>query len=91
MAVAAMSDSSPGSFHGRVLVIEDNTDIAMLLVDFFSDRGHVADCAHDGLTGLHLAASGEHDVIILDLALPGPAPLSTSRQKDSRHFFTTKM
>jgi len=58
-------------FHGRVLVIEDNTDIAMLLVDFFTDRGHIADYAHDGLTGLHLAASAEHDVIILDLALPG--------------------
>jgi DNA-binding response OmpR family regulator len=58
-------------FHGRVLVIEDNTDIAALLVDFFSDRGHIADYAHDGLTGLHLAAGEEHDVIILDLALPG--------------------
>ena len=75
-----MSDSSPGSFHGRVLVIEDNTDIAMLLVDFFSDRGHVADCAHDGLTGLHLAASGEHDVIILDLALPGLDGLELCQQ-----------
>lgn len=80
MAVASMSDSSPGSFHGRVLVIEDNTDIAMLLVDFFSDRGHVADCAHDGLTGLHLAASGEHDVIILDLALPGLDGLELCQQ-----------
>ena len=58
-------------FHGRILIIEDNTDIATLLVDFFNERGHVADYAHDGLTGLHLAASGEHDVIILDLALPG--------------------
>lgn len=64
-------DALAGDFHGRVLVIEDNTDIALLLVDFFTDREHVADCAHDGLTGLHLAASGEHDVIILDLALPG--------------------
>jgi len=75
-----MNDSSPNAFHGRVLVIEDNTDIAMLLVDFFTDRGHVADCAHDGLTGLHLAASGEHDVIILDLALPGLDGLELCQQ-----------
>jgi len=67
-------------FHGRVLVIEDNTDIAMLLVDFFSDRGHIADYAHDGLTGLHLAASEEHDVIILDLALPGMDGVELCRQ-----------
>ncbi len=67
-------------FHGRVLVIEDNTDIAMLLVDFFSDRGHIADYAHDGLTGLHLAASEEHDAIILDLALPGMDGVELCRQ-----------
>ena len=75
-----MTNSSPDAFHGRVLVIEDNTDIAMLLVDFFTDRGHIADCAHDGLTGLHLAASGEHDVIILDLALPGLDGLELCQQ-----------
>ncbi|MEJ2308166.1 MAG: response regulator transcription factor [Gammaproteobacteria bacterium] len=75
-----MTDSSPSEFHGRVLVIEDNTDIAMLLVDFFTERGHVADCAHDGLTGLHLAATGEHDVIILDLALPGLDGMELCRQ-----------
>ena len=75
-----MNDSSPSDFHGRVLVIEDNMDIAMLLVDFFADRGHVADCAHDGLTGMHLAASGEHDVIILDLALPGLGGIELCQQ-----------
>ena len=57
--------------HGRVLIIEDNTDIALLLNDFFTERGHLTDYAYDGLTGLHLAATNEHDVIILDLALPG--------------------
>jgi len=59
------------TFYGRVLVIEDNSDIAMLLVDFFTDRGHVADCANDGITGLHLATVNEYDAVILDLALPG--------------------
>lgn len=58
-------------FHGRVLVIEDNADIATLLVDFFSEKGHIADCANDGLTGLHLVSVNDYDVIILDLALPG--------------------
>ena len=58
-------------FHGRVLIIEDNADIASLLVDFFDDRGHIADCANDGMTGLHLISVNDYDVIILDLALPG--------------------
>lgn len=58
-------------FHGRVLIIEDNADIASLLLDFFEGKGHVADCANDGLTGLHLISVNDYDVIILDLALPG--------------------
>ena len=64
-----MSDLN--DFHGRVLIIEDNTDIAALLMDFFTEKGHIADCANDGLTGLHLISVNDYDVIILDLALPG--------------------
>ncbi len=63
--------SSFNDFHGRVLVVEDNTDIASLLVDFFTDKGHITDYAGDGLTGLHLVTVNEYDVILLDLALPG--------------------
>ncbi len=58
-------------FHGRILIVEDNTDIASLLIDFFTDKGHIADFAADGLTGLHLVTVNEYDVILLDLALPG--------------------
>ncbi|MEO0367758.1 MAG: response regulator transcription factor [Pseudomonadota bacterium] len=67
-------------FFGRILVVEDNTDIATLLVDFFSERGHIVDFAHDGLTGLHLAATEDHDAIILDLALPGIDGFELCRQ-----------
>ena len=58
-------------FHGRILVVEDNTDIASLLIDFFTEKGHIADYASDGLTGLHLVTVNQYDVILLDLALPG--------------------
>jgi DNA-binding response OmpR family regulator len=67
-------------FHGRVLIVEDNKDIALLLVDFFSDRQQIVDYAHDGLSGLHLAASNEYDAIILDLSLPGVDGLELCRQ-----------
>lgn len=63
--------SGLNDFHGRILVVEDNTDIASLLIDFFTDKGHIADYAADGLTGLHLVTVNEYDVILLDLALPG--------------------
>ena len=63
--------NSFNDFHGRILIVEDNTDIASLLIDFFSEKGHLADYAADGLTGLHLVTVNEYDVILLDLALPG--------------------
>ena len=55
----------------KILVIEDNTDIAANIVDYFEDKGHILDYAADGITGLHFAVTHDFDVIILDLMLPG--------------------
>ena len=55
----------------KILVVEDNTDIAANIVDFFEDKGNAVDYAADGVTGLHLAITNQFDVIILDLMLPG--------------------
>ena len=55
----------------KILVVEDNTDIAANIVDYFEDREHIVDYAGDGITGLHLAVTNDFDVIVLDLMLPG--------------------
>ena len=55
----------------RLLLIEDNRDILANLADYLTLKGYVADCAQDGLTGLHLAATNEYDLIVLDIMLPG--------------------
>ena len=55
----------------RLLAIEDNPDMRANLADYLSLRGYVVDCAKDGLTGLHLAATQEFDLVILDVMLPG--------------------
>ena len=55
----------------RVLIIEDDLDIATNLYDFLEGRGCVVDMARDGVSGMHLAVSGEFDAIVLDLGLPG--------------------
>lgn len=64
----------------RVLIIEDNRDIAANLGDFLSDRGHEVDYAYDGVTGLHLAIVNEFDCIVLDLSLPGMDGLEVARK-----------
>jgi len=55
----------------RILVIEDNEDLAANIIEFLSAKGHVMDNATDGITGLHLAVVNEYDAIVLDLMLPG--------------------
>ncbi len=55
----------------RLLVVEDNRDILANVADYLALKGYTVDCAQDGLTGLHLAASNPYDLIILDLMLPG--------------------
>ncbi|MBS7458278.1 response regulator transcription factor [Coralloluteibacterium stylophorae] len=64
----------------RILVIEDNTDIAANLGDYLEDRGHAVDFAADGVTGLHLAVVNEFDAIVLDLNLPGMDGLEVCRK-----------
>ena len=64
----------------RVLIIEDNPDIAANLGDYLEDHGHTVDFAGDGITGLHLAVVNEFDSIVLDLALPGMDGLEVCRK-----------
>jgi DNA-binding response OmpR family regulator len=63
-----------------ILVVEDNADLAANIVDFLEERGHRVDAAANGVTGLHLASSGDFDVIILDLMLPGMDGLTLCRR-----------
>ncbi len=55
----------------RVLIVEDNRNLAANVVDYLKSHGHVVDLAMDGVTGLHLAVTGGFDAIVLDLGLPG--------------------
>lgn len=64
----------------RVLVIEDNRDLAANIGEFLESRGHVIDYALDGLTGLHLAAVNPYDAVVLDLGLPGLDGLTLCRR-----------
>jgi len=55
----------------RLLLIEDNPDLAGNLSDFFAARRHSVDLAYNGLSGLRFALDNTYDVIVLDLMLPG--------------------
>ena len=55
----------------RVLVIEDNQNLADGLRTNLAFEGHDVELARDGPSGLLRARTGSHDLIVLDLMLPG--------------------
>jgi two-component system, OmpR family, alkaline phosphatase synthesis response regulator PhoP len=54
----------------RVLIVEDNRNLAHGLRTNLEFEGHRAEIASDGEAGLRRARSGEHDIVVLDLMLP---------------------
>ncbi len=54
----------------RLLVIEDDADIAAFLAKSLREAGHTVDVANDGDTGFSLADAGGYDVLIVDRMLP---------------------
>ncbi len=64
----------------RILVIEDNRDLAKLLDLHLRDLSYQVDIAHDGNVGLSKAGSGAYALVILDLMLPGLDGLEICRR-----------
>jgi two-component system OmpR family response regulator len=55
----------------RVLIVEDEVDLASALRQAFEEEGWACDVAHDGRSGLFDLESWEYDLVVLDLMLPG--------------------
>ncbi len=54
----------------RILIVEDEQDIAELERDYLERAEFEVDIACDGISGMRKALNGEYDLLILDLMLP---------------------
>jgi two-component system OmpR family response regulator len=54
----------------RVLIVEDNTELARQVKSTLAHERYVVDIASDGEEGLFLAETEPYDAVILDLGLP---------------------
>ena len=54
-----------------VLLVDDDVELCDLMREFFSARGMAIEAIHDGRLGLSRALGGGHDLILLDVMLPG--------------------
>jgi len=55
----------------KLLIVEDETRAAAYLSQGLSEHGYTVELAYTGPDGLHAAATGDHDLVILDVMLPG--------------------
>lgn len=55
----------------RILVIDDDVELAGLLKEFLQREGFDTEFRHDGHKGLERALEGQHDLVILDVMMPG--------------------
>ncbi len=54
----------------RILLVEDNTDLAASILDYLEMQGHSCDFAYNGEAGLNTALNNSYDMYIFDIAMP---------------------
>ncbi len=64
----------------RVLIVEDEPDLARGLAEALRFQGYEVDLAEDGLAGYEAAKRGPVDVMILDVMLPGVSGFDVIRR-----------
>jgi len=55
----------------KILLVEDEENVADFIRRGLEEEGFVVDVSHDGKDGFVKATSGEYDLMILDIMLPG--------------------
>ncbi len=68
----------------RVLIVEDEREMADLLKGGLEEENHSVSVAFDGRTGLEFATSTDFDAIVLDLMLPGLDGFEVTRRLRKR-------
>ncbi|MDV2988927.1 MAG: response regulator transcription factor [Dehalogenimonas sp.] len=63
----------------RILVIDDDEELCCDIKQVLGENGHVAECVHDGASGVHFAGVADFDLVILDLSLPDKDGLEVCR------------
>lgn len=68
----------------KILLVEDEKELAMPVENWLIEQGHVVEMVHDGLEALERLKLYSYDVIILDLMLPGMNGLDICRHYRDR-------
>ena len=61
----------------KILIIDDDVELATLLTDYLTLEGFEARSAQNGLDGLTMLAGDEFDLVVLDVMMPGMSGTET--------------
>jgi two-component system response regulator BaeR len=64
----------------RILIVEDETALAEVVRDYLSAEGMGVDVLFEGTDAVSAALTGNHDLVVLDLMLPGVDGLTICRE-----------
>jgi two-component system OmpR family response regulator len=71
MVLSVLSHAMGDTWGMRVLVVEDEVNLATAVAQGLQAEGYLVEVAHDGEDGLWRAREGQFDAIVLDIMLPG--------------------
>lgn len=71
--------------HSKILIIEDDHDVADSIKLLCNEMGHDAIVAYDGATGLEMAAAERPELILSDIAMPGLDGFEVARRIRTNH------
>lgn len=68
----------------KLLIVDDDVELCELVAEYLAPEGFEVEVVHDGAKGAELAPSGDYDIVILDVMLPGMNGLDALRAIRSR-------
>jgi two-component system OmpR family response regulator/two-component system response regulator CpxR len=69
--MAAEDGEEPPAAMTRILLIDDDVELAGLLCEYLQQEGFETAAVHDGESGVAEALSGRYAIVVLDVMLPG--------------------
>lgn len=69
----------------RILLIDDDQELAELLTEYLATEGYELSCCYDGITGLKQAHRSDIDLILLDVMMPGLNGFDLLKALGGRH------